>query len=59
MSTVLLDQIQEIADEYRSDGEIEEKILEDLKFAVEMEIFQRSSAISESFNPSDFDYDGD
>jgi hypothetical protein len=54
-----LDQIQEIADEYRSDGEIEEKILEDLKFAVEMEIFQRSSAISESFNPSDFDYDGD
>ena len=59
MSTVLLDQIQEIADEYRRDGEIEEKILEDLKFAVEMEIFQRSSAITENFNPQDFDYDGD
>ncbi len=43
MSTVLMDQIEEIADEYQSDEQIEEKILEDLQMAIKMELYQRAS----------------
>jgi len=58
MSTVLLDQIEEIADEYKSDEEIEEKILEDLAFAIKMEIYQRRSATDfTDYDAGDFDYD--
>ena len=60
MSTVLLDQIEEIADEYKSDEEIEQKILEDLAFAIKMEIYQRRSATDfEDFDAAYDDYDGD
>lgn len=60
MPTVLLDQIEEIADQYKSDEEIEEKILEDLQFAIKMEMYQRHSATDfEGFDAPYYDYDGD
>jgi hypothetical protein len=57
-----MDQIEEIADEYQSDEQIEEKILEDLKMAIKMELYQRASeriAGDSYFDAGDAFDDGD
>jgi len=55
MSTVLLDQIEEIANEYESDDQIEEKVLEDLFYAIKLEMYQRSTATDfKSYDAGDF-----
>ena len=62
MSTVLMDQLEEIVDEYQSDEQIEEKILEDLKMAISMELYQRASeriAGDSYFDAADAFDDGD
>ena len=43
MSTVLMDQLEEVVDEYQSDEQIEEKIIEDIIMACRMELYQRQS----------------
>ena len=46
MSTILLDQIEEINMEYEIDEEIETKILQDLLEAIEAEIYERATLIT-------------
>ena len=45
MSTVLMDQLEEVVDEYQSDEQIEGKIIEDIIMACRMELYQRQSEI--------------
>ena len=46
MDNVILDQLEEILNEYEKDDEIETKILEDLKDAIEVEMYERQTLIS-------------
>jgi len=46
MDNVILDQLEEIINEYEQDDEIETKILEDLKDAIEVELYERQTLIS-------------
>ena len=59
MDNVILDQLEEIINEYEQDDEIETKILEDLKDAIEVELYERQTLISSLAFSLDSDYDGD
>lgn len=46
MDNPILDQIEEISLEYEKDDEIETKILEDLKDAITLELYERQTILS-------------